>query len=822
MDSIRQDLRYAWRSLLRQPSFTLLAVATLALGIGATSAIFSVVYGVLLLPLPYPDADRLVAISEVNRRGTFSRLADPNFDDFRDRSHTFAAVAKYRAGVASVSGTSEPTRAQVAVVTRDFFRVLGVQPALGRRFAVDDARTGAAPVLIASYDYWQQHLGAPRDLSRLALRIEGRIYSVAGVLPQGFAFPAKTDLWTLAELDPENTSRTSHNFLAIGRLKDGVSVAQSGADLSAIAKDIVQQSSEQGDYLMKDAAAIPLQASLTGRVRSPLFILLGAVGFLLLIACANVANLLLAQASNRARELAVRSALGAGRARLIRQFIAETFLLAAAGGAAGLLVAVAAVDTLLLVAPDDLPRAAEVAVSWPVLAFAAGVAFVVAIGLGVFTAVRSTSGNLRGTLVEGGRGSAGTQRGPRVNRAIVGAQMAITVVLLVGAGLLGRSLLRVLAVDPGFRTDNLVTLDLQLPSARATTPEAQSALKARSAQMLARLIDRLHTIPLVHEVAAVNAMPMDGGLPDGMFLLVRPQENPTTYAELRALATHTERRGVADFCAASTEYFQALGIPLVRGRLFDARDAFDTPHVALVSQSLARTRWPNQDPIGQTIQFGNMDGDLHLLTIVGIVGDTHQSSLEQPARPTLYVNVLQRPRAYLTVVLHTSADPRQVTAAARVILHDEAPEVPPRFRTFAQIYSASLGSRRFNAMLVGAFALTALMLAVAGIYGVMAYGVAQRTREIGVRMALGARSSDVLAMVLGQGLRTTMIGAAAGAVGAFAITRSIQSLLFGVEATDPLTFVAVIGLLVAAATLACYVPARRATKVDPMRALRAD
>src|SRR5260221_610068 len=350
MDSIRQDLRYAWRSLLRQPSFTLLAVATLALGIGATSAIFSVVYGVLLRPLPYPAADRLVAISEVNRRGTFSRLADPNFDDFRDRSHTFAAVAKYRAGVASVSGTSEPTRAQVAVVTRDFFRVLGVQPALGRRFAVDDARTGAAPVLIASYDYWQQHLGAPRDLSRLALRIEGRIYSVAGVLPQGFAFPAKT-------------SRTSHNFLAIGRLKDGVSVAQSGADLSAIAKDIVQQSSEQGDYLMKDAAAIPLQASLTGRVRSPLFILLGAVGFLLLIACANVANLLLAQASNRAREPAVRSALGAGRARLIRQFIAETFLLAAAGGAAGLLVAVAAVDTLLLVAPDDLPRAAEAAVS---------------------------------------------------------------------------------------------------------------------------------------------------------------------------------------------------------------------------------------------------------------------------------------------------------------------------------------------------------------------------------------------------------------------------------------------------------------------------
>jgi putative ABC transport system permease protein len=394
------------------------------------------------------------------------------------------------------------------------------------------------------------------------------------------------------------------------------------------------------------------------------------------------------------------------------------------------------------------------------------------------------------------------------------------VILLVGAGLLGRSLLRVLAVDPGFRTDSLITMDVQLPAARAATPDAQAALKARSSQMVARLIDRLHTVPLIQEVAAVNAVPMDGGLPDGMFLLVRPEENPASYAGLAALAKQTERRGVADFCAASAEYFHALGIPLVRGRLFDARDAFETPHVALVSQSLARSRWPNQDPIGQTIQFGNMDGDLHLLTIVGVVGDTHQGGLEQAPRPTVYVNVLQRPRAYLTVVMHTSADPRSVTAAARAILHDEAPDVPPRFRTFAQIYAASLGSRRFNLMLAGAFALSALMLAVAGIYGVMAYGVAQRTREIGVRMALGARSWDVLGLILRQGLRTILIGIAAGAAGAFAITRAIQSLLFGVEPTDPLTFFGVTALLTAVATLACYIPARRATRISPTEALR--
>jgi predicted permease len=820
MDRLLQDLRYAFRSLVRQPGFALVAILTLALGIGATAAIFSVVHAVLLRPLPYPNPDQLVAISEVNHRDTFSRLADPNFDDFRAQSRTFHSMAKYGAGTVSVLGMAEPTRAQVAVVSRDFLTVLGTQPAIGRGFAASDAHPDATPVAVVSFEYWQRHLAAARDLSNLTLRIEGRIYTVVGVMPEGFAFPGKTDVWRPAELDAENTSRTSHNYLAIGRLNDGATVAQASADLSAIARRIVQHSSEQGDYLMKDAAAIPLQASLTGRVRSPLYILLGAVGFLLLIACANVANLLLEKAAARGRELAVRNALGAGRGRLVRQFIAESLLLSAIGCGGGLLIAVGAVRGLLRVVPEDLPRAGEVAVSWPVLGFAAGVALLVAVGLGVFTALRSTSGDLRSTLVEGGRGSAGAPGGQRINRAIVGAQLAITVVLLVGAGLLGRSLLQVLAVDPGFRTDNLVTMDLQLPSASATTPEAQAALRARSSQRLAKLIERLHAIPRMQEVAAVNAVPLDGGLPDGMFLLIRPRENPASFAELRALARQTERRGVADFCAASAEYFQALGIPLVRGRLFDARDAFDAPHVAVISQSLARARWPSQDPIGQTIQFGNMDGDLHLLTIVGIVGDTHEYGLEQAPRPTVYVNMLQRPRSYLTVVMHTGAEPPSVVATARVLLRDEAPDVAPRFRTFAQIYSASLGSRRFNLTLVGAFAASALILAVAGIYGVMAYAVAQRTREIGVRMALGARSRDVLGMILGQGLRTILLGVVAGAGGALALTRAIQSLLFAVEPADPLTFVAVTALLVGVATLACYVPARRATRVDPMVTLR--
>jgi predicted permease len=819
-NALFQDLKYAARGLRKNAGFSAVAILTLALGIGATTAIFSVVYGVLLQPLPFPQPDRLVAIWEVNHRGTFSRLADPNFDDFRDQNHSFQVMAKYRIGIESVSGTSEPTRTGIAAITHDFFKVLRVQPVLGRGFAPEDAHQGAAPVLLASDNYWKRHLGAARDLSSLKLRIQGRLYSVVGVLPEGFDFPAKTDLWFLTELDPEIGSRTSHNYMAIGRLQAGASTAQANADIRAIAQHIVQQSSEQGEYLLKDAAVIPLQASLTGRMRSPLYLLLGAVSVLLLVACANVANLLLSQASARGRELAVRNALGASRGRLIRQFIAEAVSLSVFGCVGGVLIAVWIVSGLLALAPADLPRLADVKISWPVLVFAGGISFLVAIGLGILTAARATAGELRATLVEGDRGSAGTRRSQRVGRTIVEAQLAMTLVLLVGAGLLGRSLLRVLSVDPGFRTDNIVTMDLQLPAAGDVKPDADTAVKARESQFLNRLIERLHAIPGVQQVAAVSAVPMDGGLPDGMFLLVSPQENPRSFEGLGALAKQVERRGTADFCAASPEYFQALGIPLIRGRLFERRDSFDSPHVAVINESLARSRWSNQDPIGQTIQFGNMDGDLHLLTIVGIVGDTHEYTLEQPPFPTVYVNVLQRPRSYLKVVMHTDTDLRPVMAAARGILRDEAPDVPPRFRTFTQIYSASLESRHFNLTLVAVFALTALLLAVAGVYGVVAYGVAQRTREIGVRIALGARSGDVLGMILGEGLRTTLIGVATGMAGSFAVSRTIQSLLFGVEPTDPLTFAAVAGLLIGVATLACYIPARRATKVDPMVALR--
>jgi|SRR5690242_7750797 putative ABC transport system permease protein len=816
VETLFQDLRFAFRVLRKSPGFTAVSVLTLALGIGATTAIFSVVYGVLLRPLPYSEPSRIMAIYEVNTKGTWSHLADPNFDDFRDQNHSFEEIAKYNANIVSVSGASQPTRTEVAGVTPDFFKVFRVQPILGRDFSADDNKKGAAPVALAGYGYWRQYLGSPMDLSQSHLRIGNAVYSVIGVLPPGFAFPPDTALWLPADLDGENTSRTSHNYLAVGRLRDRVTAQQANGDISAIARRIHETSSEQGDYLLKDAAVVPLQDSLTGKVRSPLLILLAAVGFLLLVACANVANLLLAQASVRERELAVRSALGAARGRLIRQFLTEAFLLSLVGGVLGILGALWGVAALVSLAPDNLPRLDSISISIPVLVFAFFLTTAVAAGLGAFTAVRATSGDLRGSLEEGGRGQAGSQSSQRIGQAIVAGQIAVTLVLVIGAGLLGRSLLKVLDLNPGFRVDKIITMDVALPWAE--DPKA----KASQGVFFSNLIGSLKQLPGVRNVGATSGLPLDGGggLPDGMFLLMNQNEVPKNFDGFEVLMRQKERLGTADFGVVTDGYFQVLQIPLIRGRIFDERDGPDSAHVAVISESLARERWPSQDPIGHTIEFGNMDGDLRLLTIVGIVGDIHNYSLDLPSRPTVYVDLFQRPRATITVTMLSDADTQMVTSEARRILHDLNPDIPTRFRTFPQIYSASLGSRRFNVILIGFFGVAALLLATAGVFGVMAYSVSRRTREIGVRVALGAGSREVLVMILGQGMRTILIGIAIGLAGSLVLTRSVQSLLFGVTPTDPATFAAVILLLVGAALLACYIPARRATKVDPMVALR--
>ena len=822
MFGLFQDLGFALRQLRKSPGLTLLVMLTLAVGIGASTSIFSVVYGVLLRPLPYSDSNRIAAIYEIKPNGGWSRLADPNFDDFRDQNHSFEAIAKYTDDLVSVSGGSQPTRTAIAYASADFLKVFRVQPILGRDFRREDNVKGAAPVVLVSYGYWKQYFEASPRLSQLRLKISNSVYSVIGVLPPRFQFPQKAALWIPAG-DDENPSRTSHNYSAVARLRDGVTVEQARSEISAIARRIHNASSIQNDYLLKDATVVPLKDSITVRARPVLLILLGAVGFLLLVACANVANLLLSQASARDRELAVRSALGAKRARLVRQFVTEAFLVSFVGGGLGVLGAFWGVAGLIALAPPGLPRANDISINSPVLTFALLLSTAVAIGLGAFTAMRGTSSNVRDGLANSSRGHAGSQTTQRVGRAIVAAQMAITLVLVVGTGLLGRTLLKVLEVNPGFRVDKIITMDVSLPWMDWTD------LKGRASQGLffARLIDRVKQIPGVHDVGATSGIPMDEGLPDGMFLLMNQDEAPKTPDTTEALTrefdrlfAQKERIGEADFCVATEGFFQVLGIPLVRGRMFGNQDGPDSPHVAVISESLARERWPGQDPLGHTIEVGNMDGDVRLVTIVGIVGDVHEYGLDVPPRPTVYVNLIQRPRSTMTITMLSEGNPQLITSAARDILHEFDPEVAANFRMFSQIYLDSLGSRRFNLILVGFFAGTALLLASAGVFGVMAYSVSRRTREIGVRVALGARSGDVLTMILGQGLRTVLLGVAIGIVISLAVTWTMQSLLFGVTAADPLTFAAVIVLLLIVAMLACYFPARRAAKVDPMVALR--
>ncbi|HLY62315.1 MAG TPA: ABC transporter permease [Terriglobia bacterium] len=830
MATLIHDLKYAVRMLIKNPGFTVVAVLTLALGIGATVAIFSVVYGVLLRPLPFPKPEQIVSISELASDGHRMNFADPNVRDLRAMNHTLAGMAKADNDEVTISGGNGPARVGVATVSEDFFRVMGVAPTLGREFSKDELREGGTPAAIASYGYWKAHLNGSPDLSTFKLKVEDHVFSVIGVMPPGFNYPGHTDLWLPAEFfGDQSPSRTSHNWsLALARLRDGETLARARADLSAIARQLHQQ--YQPNIDMADVSVAPLREALTADVRPALLILLGAVGFLLLVGCVNVANLLLARAAARERELAIRAALGAGRSRLIRQFLTESLLLSLLGGALGIFLALWGVEALVALAPPNLPRLEDVSVNLPVLTFALGISVLMAVSLGLVTALRATAADPQAALAEGSRAAVGSIASHRLARILIGGQMAVTLVLLVGAGLLGRSLLQVLSVDPGFRTTQIVTMELEVPSFAGGSAFDFAGMVAnpRPANFMSDLFDRLRAIPGVVEVGGVSVLPLGAGgdCPDGKFLLLNQQpqfdmNKPEEMARLDRL-WNTAPGGVADYCVASAAYFRALGIPLIRGRFFDEHDTAGAPQAAVVSESMARATWPNQNPLGHTIEFGNMDGDMRLLTVVGVVPDVHQRSLEKPAEPTVYVNYQQRLRGGrdFTVVMRVATPPAVLVSDARQIVRELAPDVAPRFQTFQDVFSASLDSRRFNLLLVGVFAVSALVLAAVGIFGVMAYWVSQRTREIGVRMALGAGKAEVVWLVLRQSVTTVVAGIAAGVFGAFALTRAVKSLLFGVTPTDPITFAGVALLLTIVAILASYVPARRATKVDPMVALR--
>jgi putative ABC transport system permease protein len=821
------DLRFGARMLLKQPGFTVAAILSLALGIGAATAIFSFVDAVLLRPLPYPQPDRLVELREVNDRGRQVRFAEPNYSDVRDNVRSFDSITQYTSYENTVNGANEPARARVAVVSGGFFKVLGVQPQAGRSFLPEESKPGGTPVAVISHGFWQRLLGGKTDFSNTSLKIDNLSYTVVGVMPPGFDFPNRSAVWIARELTPVNSSRTAHNWSVIARLGEGVSLTAAKAEVSALGRRLKQQFGKDIDAV--DFALIPQHEFLVRDVKSGLWLIGGAVALLLLIACANVANLLLAQATARQQELSVRQALGASGFRLLRQFVTECMLLTLVGAGLGGVLSFWGVALLTSLVSRGLPRVETITVNLRVLAFALGLTLLTGLALGLVPALRSGSKNLQAYL-KGSRETSGaaTQRWQGVFAVL---QVALTMILLVGAGLLMRSFYKLLQNDLGFRTESAVVMTLSLPDYESDPEQGkklrqiytrinqgekvadnelprieEDANEKRMALFYRQLFDRLQAQPGVTMAGGITDLPLTGDGPDGTFII---DNDPA-------------KKGYADYRRTSPGYFAALGIPLLRGRLFEPTDKAGAEHVAVISQSLARKQWPNEDALGKRIQFGNMDGDLRLLHVVGIVGDV-RDQLDQEAQPTVYANSIQRrqPTAF-TVVVRGDAQPSTLIAAMRQTLQSLDPEIPATYRTLSQVFSASLNARRFNLVLFGIFAVVALLLAVMGIYSVLAYTVAQQTREIGLRMALGAQRFDVLKLIIAKGMRFTAIGIVIGSAGAWALRQFVASLLYGVTATDSLTFASIASLLAAVALVACWIPARRATKVDPMIALRTE
>src|SRR5215216_2251202 len=823
LDIPKQDIKYGLRVLLKNPGFTAVAVLSLALGTGACTAIFSIVDAVLLRSLPYAEPSRLVQVREVDSKGSQMAVAEPNFLDLHARNRSLEAVAQYNGSLATVVGASQPVRTNVLWASTDFFRVFGVEPFAGRAFEPEEAGAPRA-VAVVSYGFWQRLLGASHDLTGMTLRVDDRTCAVIGVMPPGFNFPQNTEVWIPRESLPAQTSRTAHNWSVIARLRKDVSMEQAGADASAIGHQIKQEYGKDADA--GDFALIPLQEYLVGNVRQGLLIVFVAVGFLLLVACMNVANLLLAQVTARQKELALRAALGASRMRLARQFITENVLLTLAAGALGVLLSIWGVDLLIGLNQRALPRAGEVVVDVRALFFTLGLSLVIAVILGILPVLRLSDKDLQSDLKEAGRGMSAHAASKRLRGLLVISQVAFTLILLVGAGLLGKSFLRLLEVDPGFRVESTFVMDLSVPVAadeqrmkqlmqffnqlqegRAPTvePPVDEARQRRQALFYQQLLEGISQLRGVTAAGGIDGLPMTGRTSNGTFWI----EN------------NLAMTGNAEYRRATEGYFITMGIPLLRGRLFDSSDRPESPPVAVISQSLAQKVWPNEDPIGKRIQFGNMDGDIRLIQIVGVVGDVRERGLDSDIRPTVYAYGLQRPpSSSLSVVVRAEGDAAELAPQLRQLVADLNPELPTNFRTLEQIFSSSLDNRRFSLVIFAVFAAVALMLAAVGIYGVVSYSVTQRTHEIGVRMALGAQSRDVLGMIVGQGLKLALFGVGLGVIASFALTRLMSSLLYGVSANDPVTFGVTSLLLVGVALLACYIPGRRATKVDPITALR--
>ncbi|MEY2493830.1 MAG: putative transport system permease protein [Verrucomicrobiota bacterium] len=807
------DFKYALRSLGKTPAFTAIAIATLALGIGASTAIFSVLDAVLLRPLPYPQQERIVALRELDEKGRGMAFAEPNFDDLRARSRSFAALAKYSEGTEAIAGGNEPVRTNISAVSEDFFRVLGVAPVVGRLFSAQPGIEGEQ-VAVVSYGFWKRLLAGRPNLEGKTLRSAAHSFSVVGVLPPDTGFPPEVDVWLPSTIYPPNPSRTGHNWRALGRLRDGVSPGQARAEIAAIGQQLKREHGPNTDA--ESFVMTPLRERMVKDIRGVLWVLCGAVGLLLVIACSNVTNLLLVRATARRKEIALRAALGASRWRLARQFLVETVLLTLCAGALGVLVAFWGVDLVVGFYRGNLPRIGQIGVNFSVLIFSLMVSLGVGLVLGL---VNVSQRQLQDALQDAGRGTSSGRSTSRVRNFLIVAQVALTLILLVAAGLLGRSFLRLLEVNPGFQPESAVAMSISQPDAESP------ADRRRLAQMYQQLLERLGGLPGVIAVGGINVLPISGDSENGTFILEESGKTTETFDELNAqyaALRGTKRLANAEFRVASAGYFAGMEIPLIRGRLFQESDGADSPHVALINQTLARSAWPNEDPIGRQLQFGGMDGDLRLLHIIGVVGDVRDESLDAAPRPMVYVNYLQRPRhaARFEIVLRGHGDPTSLIAAMRREARALNPEMPTDFRTLEQLVSASLDNRRFSMTMLGLFSGAALALAMVGLYGIMSYITSERTKEIGIRMALGAQRLDMLQMILRQSFALVLTGVALGILASVGLTRLIGSMLYGVQATDLLTYGGVVGVLVLAAALASYIPARRAMKVDPMVALR--
>jgi putative ABC transport system permease protein len=828
--SLLQDLRYGTRMLWKHPSFTVIAVVTLALGIGANTAIFSIVNAVLLRQLPYPDADRLVMLwSTMPSQGVpTSGSAMPDYREWRDQNQSFDGLAGFYYGDVNLSGAGqEPERVQGARVTSNLFEVLSVRPALGRNFLAEEERFGNHTRALLSYELWQRRYGADPNIVGRAINLGGVPYTVVGVMPKGMPFfdnQPKVDLWTPLSFAPGDNMDTRNNYFVylVGRLKPGVTIQQAQADVSAIAARIQGESKNQG----VGAQLVPLREQFVGDVRPALLVLLGAVAFVLLVACVNVANLLLARASAREKELAIRASLGASRARLIRQLAMESLPLGLAGGGAGLLLAVWGIDVLSSLLPASLPRHNAITVDARVLLFTLLISLMTALLFGLLPAFQAARVDVQQALNEGGRGGTQGRRQGRLRGLLIASEMALALVLLVGAGLMIESFMRLRRVDTGFDAQNVLTMRVPLPQSKYPPPENIEAPPPAGLAFYERLLERVHALPGVESAGFSNVLPLGAGNGWGKLFSIEGHPAPTS----------VEQVPVVRFALVSPEYLRAMSINVRQGRGFNEHDTEDAQQVAIISETTAKQYFPGEDPLGKTVWLGPPEnllppeaikaigGRFTRRTVVGIVSDVKGSSLEGPSQAMVYAPYYQSRREgwsnTMMLAVRSRVAPEQMAAAIRKEVYALDPDQPvSNVATMEERLGQSLSQPRFSAMLLGMFAIVALLLAAVGIYGVMSYLVTQRTHEIGIRMALGASARDILKLVVGQGMTLTLIGVGFGLVAAFMLTRFLASLLFEVSSFDPLTYACVSLLLLAVAFIACYIPARRATRVDPMAAL---